>query len=1586
MFVKRIRLKHDHLRSCILNLSSFDRLHRVCIISLITIWSSTISAQVTVTVTGATNTSPALSTTYTSLANAINALNSVTSFSGPVILSCASSGAEIVPAGGYSLNFTGATTMTNSVTITGNSTTLTASAALTTGSYTDAIFKIIGCDFITIQGFTMLENSLNTALTPASNNMTEYGVAVFYSSVTDGAQNITIQNNNISLNKNYINSFGIYSTSQHSSMNVTSASAATSSAGANSNLNIYSNTISNINQGIYVVGSNLSESAMNLGLDIGGSSSSTGNTIQDFGVSVPSNFFTGTLSTHVCGIYVANCPGYNVQYNSVSSSSGLITSGTIAGVMNNGSGANIISTYTQSISNNLINILSGNGGSSIYGILIPSSSFSHSAITQNISNNLFTGIVSNTVGPYNTYVISNSLSTLVANINSNIFQNLSSNSTGSFIFIEHPALRIANGVYNINNNVSTGNFTRTGIGTTTIYSYSNNAPATARDTNVNNNFSNFNLGGSSIIGWQQVDGGSANKLIANNTYSNWSNCGQTSVMSISSITGSIIVKNNTISNIAGSSAITGISLINGSDSIINNSIDSLISTASASTYGIYSQPSSGSGPYLKIIANNQIYAIINTNSSGTVGGIGSMLGANIDVTYRIYNNIIGDLKTPNLNNWTNHNGMAFSSASVYTNHNVIADHNTIYLSNSSSALNYGTHCIAMNNVNVTLRNNLLINLTTPLGGGYSSILRGMNGFVYNTSSNNNVFWASSTGSRKGFFFDNSQSIDSNFCKYQRRVYPSDTTSVTNLPTFLSTTSGSTNYLRVDGSIPNLAANIGMPLPISIDLDGNTRNVSTPDAGAHEFAGSFVGFSLLPKSFTTICGGNSVAVTASSAQPYTYTWSGTGLNTTSGSSVIASPSSPPIYHDYIVTAVNGAISFSKCFQILVNPSPSVFSKSPSSVKTCLDDSIKLFAVSNDTNRLYIVGNGNTSVVGTNNPYRKAMGATTQNRVQYLVTKSEMNAMGMVQGDITSLAFDIISAGSSGTNIANFEIKIGHTSNLSTTSTYATPIFTSVFSNPSFAITTTGWFTHLFATPFYWNGVDNLIIEICQESSSVGASDPNVRCISPYTYNTACGAAIIGQCTNTGGAAVVTYKPNMRFGFINKGNVSWSPTAGLFSNSALTTSYSAGSFFDTLWCKTTNTTKYYVTSTLGTCTRSDSITNTIRKAANNIYLPTSSTTNAVAQCVESGWTYYGSNASQDSWLFAIRKNSTNLTGESVAIEVLTSNPNSFSTSGANREHASLLMMRSWDISGSFSTGTADVRFFFDPQDSIDTRDLRDILHTILLGINPSTLAVHTPFQWFKTVGVPYNAAWRSGIAGNWFPSSHTKLIPSSTGSINSVRYVQFDGITSFSGGTGGAGYSPPLLGNPVGLPVKWKHIYGQKFDMGNQITWITTDEENVSHYELEYSIDAIRWISNPIRFSPKGSVPSLENIYTHLHETDEWITYYRVKQIDHEMRTNYSKTIMVLRDTKNDVSPLFGIYPNPIKSGENLRIETQNVKHEHQTSYQIVDMLGREIYSGTIDPNTTGNRVELNLENLSAGIYSVVIKSGIYSFRKLIRKED
>ena len=224
---------------------------------------------------------------YADLAAAIADLNAVGVGAGGVTLNLVAGNPQTGPVGGYSITtLTG--TAANTITLQGNGNTITANGGLTAGALNDGIFKIIGADWVTITGFTMQENAANLITAAATNNMTEWGVAILYTTTTDGSQNCTIQNNTISLNRVYQNTFGVYSNSTHAAATIATSATATGANGGNHNLVVRANTISNVNIGIVVVGPTAAAD-QNLSITVGGNAAADGNTISNYGT-------TGTFS------------------------------------------------------------------------------------------------------------------------------------------------------------------------------------------------------------------------------------------------------------------------------------------------------------------------------------------------------------------------------------------------------------------------------------------------------------------------------------------------------------------------------------------------------------------------------------------------------------------------------------------------------------------------------------------------------------------------------------------------------------------------------------------------------------------------------------------------------------------------------------------------------------------------------------------------------------------------------------------------------------------------------------------------------------------------------------------------------------------------------------------------------------------------------------------------------------------------------------------------------------------------------------------------------------------------------------------
>lgn len=302
-----------------------------------------------------TNGGSGLAGTYPDLASAITALNAA-SITSPVVITA--SGTETTPAGGYSITATG--TSTNTIVIDGGGgTTLTAFTPQVTGSAAssfDAVFKIVGGDFITIQGFTMNENAGNTVITPGTTNtMTEFGVLLVHSSATDGAQNNTIQNNTISLNSTYTNSVGIFSTSASSPANATLD--ATSTAGTNSNNKIYGNIISNVAYGVYFICPPLTATVFETGNDIGGTSAATANNVTFGNATASSGPWNRSTSTNQAGILFRNGAGNSVRFNTVTSNSAAyVGSAGLNGIQVSSGTAPTGVTYTSTISNNNVTV------------------------------------------------------------------------------------------------------------------------------------------------------------------------------------------------------------------------------------------------------------------------------------------------------------------------------------------------------------------------------------------------------------------------------------------------------------------------------------------------------------------------------------------------------------------------------------------------------------------------------------------------------------------------------------------------------------------------------------------------------------------------------------------------------------------------------------------------------------------------------------------------------------------------------------------------------------------------------------------------------------------------------------------------------------------------------------------------------------------------------------------------------------------------------------------------------------------------------------------------------------------------------
>jgi hypothetical protein len=189
------------------------------------------------------------------------------------------------------------------------------------------------------------------------------------------------------------------------------------------------------------------------------------------------------------------------------------------------------------------------------------------------------------------------------------------------------------------------------------------------------------------------------------------------------------------------------------------------------------------------------------------------------------------------------------------------------------------------------------------------------------------------------------------------------------------------------------------------------------------------------------------------------------------------------------------------------------------------------------QVYTIGTGTTPTTGSNvTPYKTFW---HDGRSQYLILASELLAAGTGPGTITSVGFNVTTT--PGQAMSDFTIKIAATSATALGTSFLSPTNpTTVMGPTTVTISTTGWYTHTFATPFIWNGSDNVLIDVCFDNLSytsdgqVMSSTTSFASTTSHNTDGAAGCVLAG----TGSSSV---RPNMQLS-ITPATACVSPVSG------------------------------------------------------------------------------------------------------------------------------------------------------------------------------------------------------------------------------------------------------------------------------------------------------------------------------------------------------------------------------------------------------------------------------------------------------------
>ncbi|MEP2024764.1 T9SS type A sorting domain-containing protein, partial [Reichenbachiella sp.] len=176
--------------------------------------------------------------------------------------------------------------------------------------------------------------------------------------------------------------------------------------------------------------------------------------------------------------------------------------------------------------------------------------------------------------------------------------------------------------------------------------------------------------------------------------------------------------------------------------------------------------------------------------------------------------------------------------------------------------------------------------------------------------------------------------------------------------------------------------------------------------------------------------------------------------------------------------------------------------------------------------------------------------------------------------------------------------------------------------------------------------------------------------------------------------------------------------------------------------------------------------------------------------------------------------------------------------------------------------------------------------------------------------------------------------------------------------------------INLPLDFIGFEGYYVDEKIELVWRTTNELNVSHFEIEKSEDGES-------FGVIGTLDAF-NIYSAINHYEfidkspfNGVNYYRIRQLDFDGKSSYSETLRV-------ESPLYefevGYYPNPVEKV--LTIEAN--ENLENAKIQIISTTGRVVHQQILN-GINSSLFKIDISSLRTGVYHVLINTA-YSTEK------
>jgi len=187
----------------------------------------------------------------------------------------------------------------------------------------------------------------------------------------------------------------------------------------------------------------------------------------------------------------------------------------------------------------------------------------------------------------------------------------------------------------------------------------------------------------------------------------------------------------------------------------------------------------------------------------------------------------------------------------------------------------------------------------------------------------------------------------------------------------------------------------------------------------------------------------------------------------------------------------------------------------------------------------------------------------------------------------------------------------------------------------------------------------------------------------------------------------------------------------------------------------------------------------------------------------------------------------------------------------------------------------------------------------------------------------------------------------------------------------------------LPVEFTYFNATEKNGTVELTWGTATEKNNDFFEVQRSDDGVNWVALE-QVQGAGTTINPRDYVSYDQNPLQGLSYYRLKQVDFDGTTDYSKVREVrFEGNGNNTLSIQSVYPNPFQ--DQLSIDC-NIPESGAVVLELLNASGVSVKRESFDLFSGNQQIRLDgLSALNTGYYILNIKQGSSSSTKKVIKK-